>query len=376
MLTHTPSTWRRLFPAMTQARARQHRAGLDLETLENRRVPAVLAPLTLAPADYNGDGRSEFAVFQPQTSTFYINSLEGTNGNRAIQFGQGTLYGGNPIPVVADFNHDGTAELAVFQPSTSTFYIRHLYADTEVGNRAIQFGQGTLYGGNPEPVVADYNGDGRAELAVFQPGTSTFSIRHLTSDTESGNQAIQFGQGIKDQGNPIPVVADYNDDGKAEIAVYQPGTSTFFIQHLMSETESGNRAIPLSFGPTVAGHPPRVGQLVPAVSDLNGDGKVELIVYDPSSSEYRIADLEGDRALAARTEQFGQGTLYGGNPVPVCADFDGDGHCELTVYQPRTSTFYVHDLKVKGVPTNSAIQFGQGTLYGGRPVALPWVVTA
>ncbi len=366
MSQHTHTTWRRRFlDRRAAAPARRHRGTFDCEALEERRVPATLAPVTLAPADYNGDGQSEIAVFQPETSTFSIRALEGATGNRAIQFGQGTLWGGNPVPVVADFNHDGVTELGVYQPSNSTFYIRHLNSDTDGGNVAIQFGQGTLWGGNPVPVVADYNGDGKAELSVYQPGTSTFSIRHLTEPTEAGNRAIQFGQGSLYGGRPVPVVADYNDDGKAEVAVYQSVTSTFTIMGLTADSAAGNRAIQFGRGTNAGGTP------IPAVSDTNGDGKVELIVYQASTSTYQMANLVGDQPTATESVQFGQGTLWGGDPVPVCADFDGDGHCELTVYQPRTSTFFIKGLKVNGVATNRAIQFGQGTLYGGHPVALP-----
>ena len=95
--------------------------------------------------------------------TFFI------QGQGSDQFGQGSLYGGNPIPLVGDFNGSGRDQTAVFQPSTSTFYVQ--------GVGAFQFGQGTLYGGNPIPVVNDYVGNAKTTLAVYQPGTATFYIR-------------------------------------------------------------------------------------------------------------------------------------------------------------------------------------------------------
>jgi hypothetical protein len=56
------------------------------------------------------------------------------------------------------------------------------------------------------PTPADYDGDGRAELAVYRPSNGTWYFYNLATNQTSG---IAFGTG---EDKPVP--ADYDGDGK------------------------------------------------------------------------------------------------------------------------------------------------------------------
>jgi ELWxxDGT repeat protein len=317
-------------------------------------------------ADLDGDRRGDMVTYRPDTSEFFVRYADGRA--ERIAFGPGSAYTGAatpPVGVAADLDLDGKTDLTVYRPDTSEFFVRYADGRTE----RIAFGPGSVYTGAavpPAPIVADLDFSGAAEMVVYRPDTSEFFVRHAGGRTER----IAFGPGSAYTGAatpPVGLAADLDGDGTAELIAYRPDTSEFFVWH------TGGRTERIGFGPgslwTGAGVPP-----VPSASDVDGDGRADLVVYRPDTSEFFVRYADGRAERVA----FGPGSAYTGAdvpPLPVVNDLDGDGTAELIAYRPDTSEFFIrHAGGLTG-----RVAFGPGSAYTGAavpPSPLPSSVSA
>src|SRR5581483_11498448 len=113
---------------------------------------------SLATGDFNGDGKLDLVS---TTSNSIVNVLLG-NADGTFQSQQFTLLGSLRDVTVADFNHDGKQDLAVVGTGPDLAYILP-------GNGDGTFGLAQLFLTQVVPdsvAAADFNGDGNLDLAV------------------------------------------------------------------------------------------------------------------------------------------------------------------------------------------------------------------
>ncbi|MBV9958497.1 MAG: VCBS repeat-containing protein [Acidobacteria bacterium] len=263
-------------------------------------VRAVLPPRGMRPnlTDFDGDGRTEVAVYRPADGAWYIQQST-NNGFRAQAWGTSTDKLAN-----GDYDGDGKADIAVYRPSTGYWYILQSQTGTL---RAV------LWGVSEDlPAPGDYDADGAVDICVFRPSTGTWYV------LESSNGALlsaQFGAST-DQ----PVAGDYDRDGRTDFAVYRPGSSAQWFVLQSSDNSfkaqsfgiSGDRAVP---------------------GDYDGDGKTDLAVFRPNGGGWYIQQSSNN---FFRAQAWGTSA-----DAPAPGDYDGDGSMDLAVFRPATGTWYI-----------------------------------
>ena len=84
---------------------------------------------------------------------------------------------------------------------------------------SVQWG---IAGDVPAGEAADFDGDGRSDIAVWRPSNGTWYI------VPSSNPSAPYAQPWEPAGD-IPVPADFDNDGKADFAIWRPSNGTWYV---------------------------------------------------------------------------------------------------------------------------------------------------
>ena len=273
----------------------------EIEEINTERMPV---------ADFDGDGKSDIAVFRRSDGYWHIKKSSG--GFLSFQWGAA-----NDNLVPGDYDGDAKADAAVHRkhiafPETGTWYVLRSRDFTFTDRRWASNNIGEF----DTPLPADYDGDGKTDLAYYrqsdlfgEPGTYFVLL-------SSTNTATRL-----DWGNPSlgdrPAPADYDGDRKADFAVYRNGT--WFI------LQTSNVALRIErFGLAS-------DKIVPG--DYDGDGKADIAVWRPSNGLWCLS-LSRDNS----TKYVGFG-LSDDKPTP--GDYDGDGRTDTAVFRPSNGVWYL-----------------------------------
>lgn len=222
---------------------------------------------TFVPVDYDGDQKTDIAIWRPGAATvaaFYI-LQSATNTVRVEPFGQT----GDNATVVDDYNGDGKADLAVYRAGAnagdqSTWFYR------TTANGPVTYMPWGQNGDFPAP--GDYDGDGKADFVV-QRNNGGGQARFWRMQTTAGFDSVVFG-------TPTDVIVpgDYDGDGKTDIATVRGSAGQINWYVLPSSTGTISAAPYAVFGASATDFPTQ--------GDYDGDGKTDVAVWRPSGATF------------------------------------------------------------------------------------------
>jgi hypothetical protein len=277
----------------------------------------VLSPVVITLGDFNGDQKLDVVVSVPGNNGIVPGQEVVFLGNGDGTFQAGRISTGVPEPasaVVGDFNGDGKLDLVISNQSLGCN--SPCPTSLLLGNGDGTFQTPTaIFPGTGSLAVGDVNGDGKLDLVFLDEfvfvevylsnGDGTFSNTHSYQSQLSG-------------GNDGPVLADFNLDGKLDIAA--AGTSLL-----------GNGDGSFKGWSAVAGVGPlsisNLSQI--AIGDFDKDGRQDLAaamsVDSLNPNSLYILTNDGTGALSLAHTYLVQQQVQG----IATADFNGDGNLDL-----------------------------------------------
>ena len=276
-------------------------------------------------SDINGDGVQELLVGN-QNGNLYCFRPDAT-----VLW---SYYTGSAIqstPACSDVDGDGQEEIWVGDMSG------RIWGFDSSGNPLSKWGWpkpthsvGGISGIFSSPAIGDINGDGAAEIVVGSYGQRVYAWSY------TGRMLPGWPYNNEDTVWSSPALADIDYDGVKEVVIgadstggvnwpYPPGGLLYVLD------ENG------SVAPGFPKVTPEVTWSSPAVADINGDGRYEIVV---GTGHYYTTQgtitTEGERVYAYDS----QGNLLPGWPVsvagdtfssPAIGDIDGDGVKEIVI---------------------------------------------
>ncbi len=272
-------------------------------TAANLTVNTAAAAVNDANTDFNGDGKTDFVVARgtttplteataPSLAPLAMQSQNPEVKGRGKQTVQTENAIAPPIYWYTSLNGSGTTGVG------------------QLGDAATDF-----------VLTEDFDGDLKDDLTVWTPGApNSANFKILQSSTNTVRVEI-FGQ----DGDDPAVVGDYDGDNKADVAVYRCPTAAagqcFFFYRGSLNNPSGNITyVPWGFGLS--------GDFFPYVGDFDGDGKNDFCIQRANPS----ATAQGQFVLL---KSMGLGVEYinwgNSSDFLIPGDYDGDGKTDLCV---------------------------------------------
>ena len=286
-------------------------------------------------SDVNGDGRDDIVSFGRGLEADVWVSLSNGSGFGPVNVWHSYFGAGEEFPMLGDVNGDGRDDLITFTRDASADVYVALSTGTSFGGS--QRWHTWFAAGNETPVIGDFNGDGRDDIATVTrgfwgvPSAGRTVYVALSDGTQFTGTGVRWSDTFLG-GDAVPMAGDFDCDGRDDLVAFERGGAG----RVLVASSLGNR-----FGAaTFWGHRIARGTAVPAVGDFNGDGCDDVAEFSRGTTP--IVAVATSMVAYWGLRLFADVTVWhrnfaGGVQVPGVGDFTGDGRDDVVAFARGTT---------------------------------------
>jgi hypothetical protein len=309
-------------------------------------------PDILAIADVNADGKPD--IVAPNVDSNTVSVLLNAGTGTTLAFATQVTYSVGSVPrvvAIADVNADGKPDIVAANNGATTVSV---LLNSGTGT-TLAFATQVTYSVGSEPVgvaIADVNADGKPDILAANSLSGTVSVLLNAGTGTILAFATQVTYGVGSHPD-ILAIADVNADGKPDIVVANYGSNTVSV--LLNSGTGATLAfatqVPYSVG---------IGPQVVVISDVNADGKPDIVAANTGSNTVSVLLNQGTGTTLAFATQVTYSV--GSAPVGVViSDVNADGKPDIVAANEGSSTVSVL-LNIAPTPTRTASRTTTGTL--------------
>jgi uncharacterized protein (TIGR03437 family) len=286
-------------------------------------LPQHVSAYFMAPGDFNNDGKLDLAISDTEGGTVSILLGDGKGGfageyDYVAGYQPGSILatdldGDGNLDVVLGLGHPDVLAPNTYSDTVTAFFGRG--DGTLVGPPAYSVYAGIQASFPTSMVTADFNGDGKPDLAVA-----------------AGDVWIMLSQGGGSFRTPVAIAipsakvvavaaGDFNGDGKQDLVIGDSYGSGVYV--LLGNGDGTFRApVQYAMGGSITSV---------AVADFNGDGKPDIAACGMGAAGVLLGNGDGTFQSVKSLTQFGNGPYW-----LTVGDFNKDGKPDLAIANQGT----------------------------------------
>ncbi|MBF0291666.1 MAG: VCBS repeat-containing protein [Nitrospinae bacterium] len=296
--------------------------------------------------DFGGDGKSDILLRDAvtgQPNAWMMNGVTVTlNAPTSLSAGAYTSTSGLLAQGIGDFDGDSKYDILWRDAVSGQLTIWTMNGAVAANATASMFpGPYTSSTGLHVQGIGDFNGDGKSDILFRDAGTGQTSVWIMNGSTVTVSTLtnVQAGLYTATSGYQVHGVADFNGDGKADILWRHAGTGKTSIWFMNGANKTGGGFTTLQPGLYAA----TTGWQVHGLGDFNGDKKSDILWRHAITGETSVWFMNGANKTGggATSLQPGVYTSTTGWQIQGVGDYNGDGKSDILYRYAGTGETFI-----------------------------------